>query len=64
MEHFAALSPSAIDLELRMLDSVDDFAEHRLLMKFFSETLRTRSNMELVQALLNVFLQVCELYSM
>lgn len=58
VEHFAAMSPSAIDLELRMLDIGDDYAEYRLLMKFFSETLRTRNNMELVQALLNVFLKV------
>lgn len=58
LEHYAALSPSAIDLELRLLDIGDDFAEYRLLMKFFSETLRTRNSMELVQALLNVFLKV------
>lgn len=57
VEYFAALSPSAVDLELRMLDVSDDFAEFRMLLKFFAETLRTRSNLELIQALLTVFLK-------
>jgi len=58
LEHLHALSPSALDLELRSLSTDDGGAELRLMLSFLGAQLEGRRDLELVQATLSVLLKI------
>ena len=57
MSHLAALSPSALDLELRTISLEGEGAELRLAIRFFAAQLGCRRDFELTQAFLAAFLK-------
>ena len=58
LEHLHALSPSALDLELRALSADDGGTELRLMLTFLRAMLEGRRDLELVQATLSVLLKI------
>ena len=65
MAYLKALSPAAVDAEFRMLavDLGDDASEEQelaLVVRFFLAQVRSHVDFEFAQALLNLFLKVCQ----
>ena len=58
LEHLHALSPSALDLELRALSADDGGTELRLMLTFLRAMLEGRRDLELVQATLSALLKI------
>merc|ERR1740117_1148802 len=58
LEHLHALSPSALDLELRSLSADDGGTELRLMLTFLRAQLEGRRDLELMQATLSVLLKI------
>jgi len=67
--HIKSLSPSILDMELRMLQIIDDDDEQEpekrqelhfieLLLDYFIHEISCRSNFEYIQALIRLFLKV------
>jgi len=54
----SVLNPSSVDLEIRSLSSSDGMREFRLFLQMICSQLRSKTNFELVQAYLALFLKV------
>ena len=54
----SVLNPSSVDLEIRSLSSSDGMHEFRLFLQMICSQLRLKTNFELVQAYLALFLKV------
>lgn len=61
MEFLSSLSPSAIDFEFRSLSGMNDCYDLKLVFYFLKDSLIKRTNFELTQAYLNIFLKVREI---
>lgn len=68
-DYIKGLSPSALDMELRMLQIIDDeqqqdadsreeLASLELLLNYFISEISCRNNFEFIQALVRLFLKV------
>lgn len=69
-----SLSPSTLDMELRMLQIIDDgdqeeldkrpeFISIELLLDYFIHEISCRNNFEFIQAVIRLFLKVSTLFS-
>lgn len=71
-DYIKTLSPSTLDMEMRVLQLIDDDNEQDLenrqelyfiglLLDYFIHEISCRNNFEFIQALIRLFLKVCTL---
>lgn len=73
-DYLKSLSPSTLDMELRMLQIIDDDDEQEpenrpelyileLVLEYLIHEISFRNNFEFIQALIRLFLKVCTSYT-
>eukprot|EP00696_Hemimastix_kukwesjijk_P003618 gnl/Hemi2/14424_TR4887_c0_g1_i1.p1 gnl/Hemi2/14424_TR4887_c0_g1~~gnl/Hemi2/14424_TR4887_c0_g1_i1.p1 ORF type:complete len:937 (-),score=245.99 gnl/Hemi2/14424_TR4887_c0_g1_i1:109-2919(-) len=58
LSYLQALPPSAVDVEVRGLNEADEFVELKWMLEFLDREVKAKNNFEMVQAYLNLFLQI------